>query len=100
MNTLRAGDEGVDIEVTITSGGGIFSIQTATVKEIVFVSPTGARLAKTAAFSTDGKDGRLKYTTVAADFTEVGRWSLQAHITIGGKDLRSTEETLEVRAAL
>lgn len=100
MMSLRAGDVGVAIEITILNDGGIMAINTASTKEIVFVSPTLVRVVKTAAFVTDGKDGRISYPTLAADFTEVGKWTMQAHIVMPGKDLRSSEETLDVRRAL
>lgn len=100
MKSMRAGDSGVEIDFLITENGGTVDISSATTKEIVFISPSGARSTKTADFVTDGLNGKIKYVTIAGDFTEVGNWGAQAHVVLASGEYRTSIDTFAVQPAL
>jgi hypothetical protein len=77
---IRVDDEGTIFEITLTSGGAAVDISTATVLRIKFKKPTGTVVTQTAVFSTDGTDGKLRYTTVAGDLDVPKWWKLQGYI--------------------
>ncbi|HWH80052.1 MAG TPA: hypothetical protein VNT76_21885, partial [Candidatus Binatus sp.] len=58
---VRAGAIGLSIELRLKEDGVAVNIASATVKEIRYEKPSGVTGAWTAAFSSDGGDGKLKY---------------------------------------
>jgi hypothetical protein len=99
MKEMRAGDAGTIMETTIHNDkGGIVAINLATLLEMTFIDPNGAKFTKTAAFSTDGKDGRLKYVSMAADFMVPGKWGMQAHVVMPSADFHSSMDQFLVQA--
>jgi hypothetical protein len=99
-NEVRVGDIGTVFEITLMDGASVVNISTATVKEIIFVKPRGTKLTKTAAFSTTGADGKIKYAALSGDLDTEGVWQIQAHITMPTGDWRSDIQTFEVFANL
>ena len=64
---VHNGDIGTVFELTIKdTDEAVIDVSTAAVKYIYFQDPTGARRRKTAAFTTDGTDGKIQYTEVMA----------------------------------
>ena len=59
-------------------------VNTATKKEILFQKGDGTRVAKTAAFYTNGTDGIIQYVAVANDISVAGTWYLQGYVEMGG----------------
>jgi len=96
---IHQGDIGTVIEVTIVDNAGdAIDISSATTKQIVFRLPNGTNLTKTAAFSSDGKDGKIRYTTVSGDLKYVGWWEAQGRIAVGAtQDWRSEIVKFEVQ---
>lgn len=81
MDTVRVGDVGVVIRLTVTEDGAVKDLSAATSKSLVFTKPSGAQTTKNASFTLTGADGRLQYTTTAAsDLNEVGRWRVRARV--------------------
>ena len=80
--SVHKGDIGTVFEATVTDAGIAVNVSTATTKEIVFIRPDGTRLVKTAAFSTDGVDGKLKATSVLGDISQNGLYHLQVNVTM------------------
>ncbi|MFW6031541.1 MAG: hypothetical protein ACOC9T_03030 [Myxococcota bacterium] len=58
-------------------------ISTATVTEIIAKTPSGAELVwEDAELDSDGTDGVVAYETVSEDLSEVGGWTIQAHVKL------------------
>lgn len=81
-NEIHNGDIGTIFEVTLKDGTVLVDLSGATTKEILFLPPNKALKTKTAAFKTDGTDGIIQYTTLAADLDQAGKWKLQAHVVL------------------
>ena len=96
MGEIHLDDVGTRFEVTIKDDGVVVDISAASVKEIIFKRQNGSLLTKSASFTTDGTDGRIDYTTVSGDLTQVGIWNIQAKITLGSGTWRSEVEEFEV----
>ena len=77
---VHNGDIGTVFELTIVDTDKVsIDVSTAAVKYIYFQDPTGARMRKTATFTTDGTDGKIEYVTIAGDIDEVGTWQVQGY---------------------
>jgi hypothetical protein len=48
----------------------------------LFSKPDGAVVEKTAVFSTDGSDGKIRYITVDGDLDAIGKWKIQARVVM------------------
>lgn len=78
---VHNGDIGTIFRLTITdTDGTAIDVSTATVKYIYFQDPSGNKSQETAAFTTDGSDGIIQYTTVDGDIDEVGTWMVQGYV--------------------
>jgi len=78
---VHNGDIGTIFRLTITdTAGTAIDVSTATTKYINFQNPAGTKTQKTAAFTTDGKDGKIQYTTVSGDIDSVGTWQIQGYV--------------------
>ena len=78
---VHNGDVGTIFRLTITdTAGTAIDVSTATTKYIYFQDPLGNKTQKTAAFTTDGKDGKIQYATIAGDIDKVGTWQIQGYI--------------------
>src|SRR5574341_746475 len=85
-DAIHIGDIGTVIEITVKENDAPLNLSDATVKKFVFRKATGTAVEKTASFSTDGSNGKLRYVTIANDIDAAGRWTLQVYIeTPGGK---------------
>lgn len=103
MADYCVGDIGAVVEVLVTEHGGALDVSGAATKAVVIKKPSGAHVTWTAAFSTDGKDGLIRYTTTgASDLNEAGDW--QGQVSLGGlggwTGLSVTTFGFSVRAAL
>lgn len=77
---MHVGDIGTVIEVTLYDGGSVVDISSATVKQFMLEKPDGTTVTKSASFTTDGTDGKLRYTTIANDLDTAGDWQLQVYV--------------------
>lgn len=93
---------GAVIELTITEDGEpIDDLASASSKVLVFKKPDGTVVSKTASFSTDGTDAKLRYVTEADFLDQSGdRWQVQAALTIGTFTGRTKPETFTVKPNL
>jgi hypothetical protein len=87
--TPKVGDVGTAIEITVTEldddgEAVVINISTATSKFINFQRPDGTTEQKTAAFTTDGTDGKIRYVTVSGFLDQAGGWKIEGEIHIGG----------------
>lgn len=82
---------GFEFRFPFKRGTAVLDISSATAKECALYPPSGAVKVKTGAdFVTDGTDGLLKYSTVAADIDEKGYWDIQGKIVLGGQEIFSS----------
>ncbi len=93
---IHKGDIGTIFEITLKDGKIVVDVSTASIKNIFFQKPSGIILTKAAAFTTDGVDGKIQYTTIAADLDEIGDWELQAGVTLAAGTWKSSIEKFQV----
>ena len=85
---IHQSDIGVIFEVQVvrwddvTSAYVALDISAATTTDIKFRKPSGTIVTQNASFSTDGTDGKMRYTSIAGDLDESGAWVLQGYIVI------------------
>lgn len=87
---MRVGDYGNVIRVTIKEDGAIKDISSATTKQYRLIRPDGEEFVVTAAFLTDGTDGKLAYTITSGLLTKPGAWQIQALLTYSAAYLQSS----------
>lgn len=86
MTDIYKGDIGTIFRATVTDNATPKDISSATLKQLIFLKPDRTKLTKTAAFTTDGSDGKIQYTTILNDLDQVGRYVIQGYIeTPAGK---------------
>lgn len=86
IGEIHAADIGVSFIVTLRDqDDSIQDISGATTKQLKFRKPnSGTVITKSAAFTTDGTDGKLQWSTTSVDdLDESGLWVLQAYLVIG-----------------
>lgn len=90
--SVHVGDIGTVLEVTARDqDNAVISLAGATVLTMILVKPDGGRVSKTAVLTSDGTDGKLRYTTVAGDLDQRGVWRLAAVVTIGASTKFTTD---------
>lgn len=100
MKTLRVGDVGTRLRVTVTVDDEPLDLTTATAKSITLRRPDGTVVTRAATFETDGSDGVVYITTEAGDLTHAGRWWMQAAVTLPTWSGKSTKHAFEVEGNL
>ncbi len=84
---IHVDDVGTNFVVTIEGETClVLDISSASTKNLIFRKPDGTLLTKPATFVTDGTDGQIKYTFVAGDLDQHGKWSVQAFIDYGSTE--------------
>lgn len=81
-NEIHVGDTGTVFEITIKDDMSVVDVSGATTKQIFFLKPDETVLTKTAAYVTDGSDGKIKYISLADDFDAEGAWGIQAYFVL------------------
>ncbi len=81
--TIHVDDIGTVFEIELKDeSGAVMDVSAATVKQIVFKKPDKTLLTKTAEFSTDGSDGKIRYVAIAGDLDQPKGWSIQGKVTL------------------
>jgi len=94
---MRAGDIGTVLTFTVKEDNAVVDISSATVKNIVKVSPGGGENTIALGFSTDGTDGKLTYVTVAGDFRHSGDYILTLFLTMASGSFSSVPVRVSVQ---
>ena len=82
---LHENDIGAVIELTVKEpDGSVKDISSATTKQLKFTKSSGVGMNKDAVFTTDGTDGKIRYTTVDGDLTPPGTWFCRAYLVLNG----------------
>jgi len=79
---IQVRTEGLIIELTIMGKGKAVDISSATTKQIIIKPPIGDNITKTATFSSDGTDGKLRCVTVDDDLGIAGNYQTQAYVEL------------------
>ena len=77
-------------DTTSTGGSVVTDISDATTITFTFKRPNGTTFTKSGAFTSDGVDGKVQYTTIDGDLSGAGTWSLQILIVISGGRTHNT----------
>lgn len=97
QNDIRIGDIGTVFEVTLFDDSTVLNISTASVKQIIFVDPDGSERAYDAEFTTDGTDGKLRYTTLVDNIYRGGNWQIRSKVVIAAGTFNSSHKNFIVR---
>jgi len=98
MAEIHLGYIGLILRPTIKDEDDVVvNVSTATTKQIKLEKPDGTQIAKTAAFYTNGSDGIIQYTTIAADIDQVGRWKAQGYIVTPTRTFGTSIHTFDVK---
>jgi hypothetical protein len=82
---INEGDIGTVIELVVhDSDDAVVDISGASTKQIKITNPSGTTSTKDGSFSTDGTDGKLRYTTVSGDLNQEGLWKARAYLVFAG----------------
>lgn len=101
ISKFRKNDEGSALELVCKEGGAAVNISSATVKKIYLQKPDGTVVEKTAVFSSDGSDGKIKYSLEAGVLDATGEWKAQGYVELsGGQKLRTSNVRFEVEPIL
>jgi hypothetical protein len=100
IRTMHLGDVGTIIRATVTDGGVVVPLAAATTKQMKFKKPDGTVLVKAGAFTTDGADGNLQYTTIQGDLDQVGKWQGEVYVEFPTGKWHSDTFDFHVRAHL
>lgn len=82
-NEIHVGDIGTIFEVTIMDGASVINISSALSLEIIFVKPDKIKVVNTAVLSSDGIDGKMRYTISSISELDLkGNWKLQGKVKL------------------
>ena len=99
-NEIHQDDVGTQFLVTVKDGSSAVNISSATTKQLIIKKPSGTKLTKAAAYSTDGADGKIYYNTVADDLDEAGTYKLQGKVVISDGTFYTDITTFKVHRNL
>ena len=99
-NEIHVNDVGTQFRVTVTDGSSAVDISSATTKELIIKKPSGTKLTKATAFSTDGTDGKMKYNIGSDDLDEAGSYKLQGKVVISDGTFYTDIHTFKVHRNL
>ena len=80
--SVHLGDIGTVIQLILTRDGAVFDISAASVKQLRLSDASESLRVKNAAFTSNGTDGKLQYTTIAGDLDCLGTVRVQAYVVL------------------
>lgn len=96
MADIYITDFGVPFEITIVEDGVAVDVSDATTMTLTLRKPDGSTVTKDLSFKTDGTDGIVSYTFLAADLDVPGTWKYQAYIETATSGKHTAHGTLDV----
>ena len=99
-NEIHLNDIGTKFQVTVKDGDDAVDISSASTKSLIFKKPSGTKMTKTAAFTSDGSDGKIDYTVILNDLDEVGTYQLQGNVVISDGTFYTDIQTFKVHRNL
>ena|SRR3990167_7772613 len=101
MEEVQQDAIGVDIIVTIVEDGVAVDVSAVTTKQLIFTKPNNVSVTKTAAFTTDGVNGKIEFTSDSGFLDLSGVWSVQGYVVwTGGFNGRSVIQQFQVKPNL
>ena len=101
VKTVFVGVVGQILEFTIVdAAGNPIDISGATVQRFLILRPDGQLLTRTTSFTSDGTDGKIRYSTVAEDLTVKDTYYIQAYLELPTWQGHSEIKEFEVFAPL
>jgi len=97
MADIHVADVGTVFEVTIKEGAEAIDVSGCTSKKIGFLKPSLVTLEKTADFTTDGTDGKIRIVFDSDDLDEEGKWKWQAQIIWASGTWHTSEGSFRVK---
>jgi len=97
---INAGDYGWIGKLRIVEDGGPVDLTAFTTRQMIFRTPDGATLTKTASFDTNGVDGVLRYEVLTGDIATPGRWLVQARVSRTGAQITTEAHAFDVAERL
>lgn len=98
IKDIFEGDYGFAVEITIEQDGAALDISDFTDYQMIFVDPTGATAAKTAALKTDGTDGIITYTMEEDVLDMAGIWKIYGRVSSASAESTSRPGYMPVSA--
>jgi hypothetical protein len=91
--SIKVGQIGLAVRAhIIDEDGADIDVSGASTKQIKLRSPSGTVDTHTAAFTSDGTDGRIQYVTAnAADLDGPGWWKAAAYVVTASKTFETEE---------
>ena len=99
-NEIHQDDVGTKFLVTIYDDSSVVNVSGASTKQIIFKKPDGTKLTKSAAFNSDGTDGKIYYTAVTDDLDEIGTYEIQGKVVITDGTFYTDIQTFKVHRNL
>jgi hypothetical protein len=100
VEEVHVNDVGTVFEITVKDGTAVVDISSATSIRIFFKKPDGTVSSQTATFSTNGEDGKMKYTSVSGFLDKAGSWRIQGRVIMSGGTWRTSIGNFDVYANL
>lgn len=97
---VHVGDTGTVITKTIKKGSTAVDVSDITTITLINQHPDGTETTLTGSFTTDGEDGKVKFTTVVGTWTKPGLWTEQIRLQKSGGDWRCVAEHRDVMPAI
>lgn len=99
---IFVGDIGTVFELEIRDqDNDVVDISTASVKKMKFRKPDGTVVTNDASFSTDGTDGKIRWTTDDVDdLDQAGDWSREGYVELSSGKWHTTIVTFRVHEHL
>lgn len=104
--TPKVGDIGTAIEIQVMeldSFGNEVPVDLSSATSLVMkllVPGTTKSISKTATFTTNGTDGKIRYVTQAGDLSTAGFWQIEAEVTMPGGQWSTDIYKMKVGAIL
>lgn len=99
---IHLGDVGTVFELTIVENDGVTAVDvsSASVKKIYFMDAASTKKNATAVFTTNGSDGKIRYTSVAGFINSLGMWWMQGYVEIGAAKYYSEKTGFKVNSVI
>jgi len=97
---MNVNDVGTILELTVKENGAVVDLSSQTALSIFLKKPSGTTASKTGTLTTDGTDGKFRYTTLTGDIDETGTWTLQGKVVISAGTFYTSLATLNVAGNL
>ena len=101
LTGITVGEFGKTVTITLQDAAGTaVNISSYTTRTVELVSPSGKKLSKTAAFQTDGTNGKITFSFASGDVDKDGIWKGQVYLSKTGEQSKSAIFEVDVTASV